>query len=74
MRKIIGASLLTLALSCATYAGYIPCDVAVTPPPPSARANATQGATSADTQVLQGAESTATVIALNVLQSVLTLF
>lgn len=39
MRKLIGTSLLALALCCSTYAGVIPFGVNDTPPPPPVEAN-----------------------------------
>ncbi len=41
MRKLIGTSLLTLALCCSTYAGVIPFGVTDPPPPPPSTQEAT---------------------------------
>ena len=72
MRKTIGASLLTLALSCATYAGHIPNDVKVTPTPEAS--GVPQETTSSGVQEPQATDDGLTEITLSLLQSVLSLF
>jgi len=73
MRKIIGASLLTLALSCFTYAGNMPFPA---PDPLATPAASTTSQAAADgyTPNNQPAGSTVTDAVLSLLQSVLSLF
>lgn len=72
MRKIIGASLLTLALSCFTYAGNMPFP-APDPPAMPAASNTSQEAADGYIPNNQPAESTVTDTLLSLLQSVLSL-
>ena len=72
MRKIIGASLLVIALSCFTYAGNMPfpgADPQDQPPPSSTTQETADGYIPND----KPAESTLTEAMLSLLQSVLSL-
>lgn len=78
MRKVIGASMLVLVLSCSAYAGYIPNDRSTPEPQPTpTTSTTTQEAAGSYIPNGQTAESTATTVTevvLSLLQSVLPLF
>jgi hypothetical protein len=74
MRKIIGSSLLVLALSCAAYAGHIPNDNPIPTPPQPSPASVSQEPSGNNVQDQQTTESTVIEVALSLLNSVLSLF
>lgn len=74
MRKVIRASLLVLALSYVAHAGHIANDAKPAPTPQPLSSSVSQESSGGDTQNTQANENTLTEIALNLLESVLSLF
>ncbi len=78
MRKVIGASLLVLALSCSAYAGYIPNDRSTPEPQPTPTTQSTTQETAdgyiPNDETAESTAKTVTEVVLGLLQSVLPLF